>query len=128
MNDRIKRINELLKKEISKIILREVDLSEYLVTVTRADASPNLQEAKIYISVMPARIGYAKGVAGGPADRSNEIFSFLNRNIYNIQQQLNSRLNMRPVPKIIFKKEEKTEQAAKIEEILEDIKKEENKG
>ena len=115
MNERIKKINKLLKEEVSKVILREVDLSECLITVTRVNASPNLQEAKIYVSVMPT-------------DRSDEIFSFLNKNIYDIQQQLNNRLNMRPVPKIIFKEEKKTKQAARIEEILEDIKEEEKRG
>lgn len=113
MNNRIQRVNEVIKEELGRILIRELDLSGVLVTITRVDTSANLQEAKIYVSVMPI-------------DRSDEIFDFLNKNIYDIQQELNKRLNMRPVPKIIFKKEEKTQEAARIEELLEEIKDEEN--
>ncbi len=60
-----------------------------------------------------------------PEESEKKVFDLLNKNIYDIQQKLNKRLNMRPVPRIQFKKEEQTKEAAKIEEILEDIKKEE---
>ena len=110
MTHRIKRVNKLLKEEIGNIILKEVSLPECLVTITQADASPNLQQAKIYISVMPE-------------EKQEEVFEVLNNSIYNIQQELNKRLNMRPVPKIMFRKEEKTKQAARVEELLEKIRK-----
>ncbi|MFH1656792.1 MAG: 30S ribosome-binding factor RbfA [Candidatus Nealsonbacteria bacterium] len=109
MSDRIKRINELLKNEIGQILLREVDLSDVLLTITRVDASPNLQEAKVYVSTIPDR-------------EIDRIFIDLNKQVYSIQQDLNKRLNMRPVPKIKFRKEEMTKQAGKVEEILKKIK------
>ena len=73
----------------------------------------NIQEAKVYLSIMPD-------------ERSEEVFNFVNKSIYGIQQDLNKRLRMRPVPKIIFQREGKTKQAARIEEILEEIKEEEH--
>ncbi len=60
-----------------------------------------------------------------PEDKKERVFDSLNKNVYNIQQQLNKRLKMRPVPKIKFKEEKKTEEAARIEKILEEIKNEE---
>ncbi len=110
MTDRIKKVNELLKEEIGSLFLKELNLPECLTTITRVEASPNLQQARVYISVMPE-------------SKKEEVFEVLNKEIYSIQQGLNKRLNMRPVPKIIFKKEEKTEQAARIEELLEKIEK-----
>jgi len=113
MENRVQRINKVIKEELGKILIRELDLSEVLLTVTRVDTSSNIQESKVYISIMPE-------------DRFDDIFNFISKDIYSIQQELNKRLNMRPVPKIIFIKEEKTKKAARIEELLEEIKDKEN--
>ena len=110
MTNRIKRVNELLKKEIGSLFIKEINLPDCLTTITRIEASPNLQQARVYISVMPE-------------EKQEEVFKVLNQSIYNIQQELNKRLNMRPVPKIMFRKEEKTKQAARVEELLEKIRK-----
>ncbi len=108
--ERIQRVNQLIKKEISQIILREFDFPKnILVTVTRVDASRNLIHAKIYISVMPE-------------NETQQISEVLNQKIYDVQQRLNKRLKMRPIPKINFVVEKETAQAGKIEELLEEIK------
>jgi ribosome-binding factor A len=108
--DRSQRFNSLLIREINNIFLKELDLSEIgLVTITRVETSGNLIEAKVYVSVIPE-------------SRIDDVFRVLNRNIYDIQQIVNKRLRTRPIPKIIFKKENKTSEAGKIEDILEKIK------
>lgn len=110
MTKRIPRVNKLIKKELSQILLREVEFpSGVLVTITRVEASPNLGEAKIYVSVMPERL-------------ISRVFQILNRQIYEIQQALNKRLKMRPVPRIRFIQELKAKEAGRIEELLEKIK------
>ena len=112
MTERILQVNELLKAELGAIVLREVEMpQDALVTLTRADASPNLQQAKIYISVMPEE----KGV---------EVLKVLKREVYEIQQTLNKRLNMRPVPRIEWVLDNMTAEAQEIEKILDSIKKE----
>ena len=103
-------INQLIKKEISNIILKEVDIERsVLITVTRVETSSNLIQSKVYVSVFPE-------------ESFERAFNFLNRNIFHLQQELNKRLSMRPVPKIIFKKEEKAKEAGRVEEILEELK------
>ncbi|MDP4007306.1 MAG: 30S ribosome-binding factor RbfA [bacterium] len=112
MTERIPQVNELLQQELGTILLRELDFPENtLVTLTRVDASPNLQQAKIYISVMPE-------------EKAKEVFQLLQKKVYEIQQLLNKRLNMRPVPRIEWVLETKTAEAQVIEEILDKIKKE----
>ena len=107
--ERIQRVNQLIKKELSQLILREVNLPQnVLVTSTRVEVSRTLIQAKIYISVMPK-------------EQSPQALDVLNSQIYDIQQLLNKRLKMRPVPRIIFIKEEKTQEAGRIEELLEKI-------
>ena len=111
MNNRISRVNQLIQEELSQIILKEFDFpSDVLITLTRVETTSNLIQAKVYISVMPEK-------------KTKEILQILDRQIYQLQQKLNRRLKMRPVPRISFKEEKETSEAGRIEEILEKIKK-----
>jgi len=108
--NRVQSLNNLIKKEVSQILLRGLDLPDnVLATITQVETSSNIIQTKVYISVIPV-------------EKTDEVFQILKKEIYEIQQKLNKRLKMRPVPKIIFTKEEKTREAGKIEEILEKIK------
>lgn len=110
MRLRIQRVNQLLKREISQIFLREIEFpSGTLVTVTRVESSSNLIQAKVYVSCMPE-------------ERASEILRILNQRIYNIQQILNKRLEMRPIPRIKFLEEKETKEAGRIEELLKRVK------
>ncbi len=110
MSKRIQRVNQLIKKELSQILLREVDFSkDILVTITRVDTSPNLRESKVFISAVPE-------------DKTQRVLKALNQKIYELQQKINRRLKMRPVPRIRFSEERETAEAGRIEEILEKLK------
>ena len=110
MAKRIEQVNQLIKKELSQIILREIEFPDnVLVTLTRVDTSSNLTEAKVFLSAIPD-------------NRIKEIMDILNKNIYAIQQSLNKRLIMRPMPRIIFREEKEVREAGRIEEILEKTK------
>lgn len=112
--ERISRVNQLIKKELSKILFREIDFpEETLVTLTRVETSADLEEAKVYISVLPE-------------DKFVKVFEMLDKLVYFLQQKLNKRLRMRPLPRIKFVEEKKTAEASRIEELLEQIRKEEN--
>ena len=112
MSKRIQRVNQLIKKELGQILLREVEFpADTLVTVTRVETSPDLREGKIFISVIPEV-------------KTTRIIDFLNRKIYFLQQKLNKRLKMKFIPKIEFREEKETREAGRIEEILEKLKKE----
>lgn len=114
-NERLKRVNSLVQKELANIFLKETDFSGFLLTITRVETSANFQQAKVYLSVLPD-------------EATDKVFDFLNKNIYSFQKKLNRRLKMRPVPKIILVKEEKTKQAAKIEKLLKEVKKKNDFG
>lgn len=112
MSKRISRINELIKRELSQIIFKEFEFEkDTFLTLTRVETLSNLAESRIFISVFPE-------------EKEEKIFNFLNQNIYFLQQKLNQRLKMKPIPKIVFLKEKRTKEAAKIEAILEKLKKE----
>ena len=103
------RVNQLIKKELSQIILREVNFPKgVLATVTRVETSANLIQAKIYVSVIPE-------------DKLPRIIETLNKLVYYLQQKLNKRLRMRPIPRIEFVEERQTIEAGRVEELLEKI-------
>jgi len=105
MSDRLKKLNDLLRDEAGKILKKELEFNDVLVTVVRAEISPTLEHATVWISVFPE-------------SRGEQALREINRNIYSLQQMLNKRLIMRPVPKIRFEIDKTEEGADKIEKIL----------
>lgn len=109
--ERTLQVNQLIKKELGPIIFKGVDFPEgVLITLTRVETTPNLIQAKIYISVMPE-------------EKTSEAIDVLKKTAYELQQKLNRRLKMRPIPKIMFVEERATKQAGRVEELLEQVKK-----
>ena len=109
MSNRTQRVNELIKEELSQIILREMNFPRnVLVTIIKVNTSSDLTLATIYISVIPS-------------GKTKKIIQDLKKNIYNLQQLLNKRLRMRPIPKIRFLEQRGTTETEKIEQIFEKI-------
>jgi ribosome-binding factor A len=106
---RLLRLNELLKKEIGNIFLREIGFDDALVTITRVECATNGIVANVYVAVIPD-------------EKMDSTFAILGHEIYSIQQMINRRLRMRPIPKIRFIKEKAVREAEKVEKILHDIK------
>ena len=50
------QINELLRAEIAKIISLEIMMDNGLITVTHVNCSANLQNATVFISVLPENV------------------------------------------------------------------------
>ena len=93
ISQRERKINSLLRDEISKILLKDFTFSpEILVTLTRVVCSSNLIEAKAYISVWPE-------------EKSEGILNALQKSVYDVQYRINRALRQRPIPKIKFVKE-----------------------
>ncbi len=114
MTLRNKKINELIKRELGKIILKEVNFQEnILVTITEVKTSSDLDIADTYLGCIPE-------------EKTKEVISILEKKIWFIQQFLNKKLKMRKIPKIIFKEDKLLKKAENIERILEKIKKEKN--
>lgn len=90
MNFRLQRINDLLREEISKILLKEIDFeNNCIVTVTRADTAPNFSKSKIFFTVIPET-------------KEKYVLSQIKNNIYDIQKIINKKLKMKYVPRLFF--------------------------
>jgi len=112
---RIKRINELLKRQIGRIILEEIDFpNNVLVTVSRVETSQDVTHCKVSISVFPET-------------EIKSVLIILQKLIYHIQQLVNKSLRMRPVPQIRFVEEKEIPKIQRIETLLEKVRIEENR-
>ncbi len=109
---RIKKVNNLIWELMGQIFQRECQFpANSLVTILGVETSKDLLYSKITVSVFPA-------------EKREITLDYLNKNIYDLQQFLNKKLNMHPVPKIRFVLDATEEEAAKIEKLLEKLKEE----
>ncbi len=107
---RIERLQIKIREELGKIIAKEFDFAfGTLVTITRTELSEDLTAVRIYISVMPER-------------SEQNVLAEMKKDIYDVQQKFNKKMEMRPVPRIRFVIDETVREAAKIEEDLYNLK------
>jgi len=106
MSDRIAKVNKLLKQEVGKLILEDVDFPvNMVVTVIKADVSADLHYGDVYVSVMPK-------------DKEDEALRILEESAYPMQQKINRKLFMKPVPLVRFRLDFSGDKADRINELL----------
>ena len=102
---RAERINHLIREHISRLIARELEIPGALVTVTEVQTTKKLDHAVIFISVIPS-------------EKAPEALRMLSREAPRLQHILLKKLNIKPLPRIVFSIDKGLENAAKIEKIL----------
>ena len=106
---RIEKLNIFFKDELSKILDRDVEFSPgTLATITRVRTSSDAHYATVYVSILGA-------------DPRNAL-EILKKNVYALQQALNRKVNMRPVPRIRFAVDEEEERRESVEKSISDLK------
>jgi ribosome-binding factor A len=109
MSERIQKVNELIKRHLGEIFLKELDLKPGIfLTISKVDTSADLRYARTFISVFPYK-------------ESDYAMKTLSKELYSIQGALNKKLSMRPLPRIEFFLDSTEEEADKIEKILLDL-------
>lgn len=107
---RSERVSELLKREISLLLDREVkDPDVGFVTVTAVEISDDLQYARIFVSVL------------GEAEKRHRAMEGLERAKGFLRRELGRRVELRYVPEIRFFLDESLDHALRIGEILRKI-------
>ena len=112
-SQRQRKVQELLVQEISQIIRRELkDPHVGFVTITDAEVSPDLRHARVFYSVL------------GDQSQREETGKALNRAAGFIRGEFARRASMRYVPEIRFYFDASVEQGARIHQLLEQVKRE----
>jgi ribosome-binding factor A len=107
---RADRLNEQLRQEVSLLLRDEVrDPRVGIVTITAVEASPELDHAKIYFTLLGDEEEKEAALAG-----LRSASSFLRR-------ELGRRLHMRRIPELHFAIDRVLEQAGRIEDLLRQV-------
>jgi len=108
--ERALKFNELIKKELGKILFDFLETAPgVLVTITRVVTTSDMFHSAVFVSIYPT-------------PETGKILSKLSRHVYEIQQLLNKKLKVRPVPKIRFINDTNPEEASEVEKLLNEIK------
>ena len=109
-NNRINRIDEELKKEISNIVsydLKNPNITG-LISITKVKVTPDLKYAKAYVSIINSK-------------NKKNTFVHLKKASGFVRTEIAKRVNLRITPEIIFELDDSIEYGAKIDSILKDI-------
>lgn len=110
MSRRTERIEDLLRREISELLLRQVqDPRVSLASVVAVEVSPDLRHAVVRVSVL-----------GEDAHRQEAIDGLQHARGY-IRSQLAGRLRLRAVPDLSFKLDRGAEHSQRITDLLESL-------
>jgi ribosome-binding factor A len=111
-NRRLAQVNELLREEIGKILVRETsDPILSALTVTEVRSCPDLSTARVF--VMCRRIGAGEDIGTQEnLDYAAEI----------VQKSIGSRIRLKKTPHLHFVVDQTEEQASRIEELLDQVK------
>ena len=109
MKHRLLRVNELLKRELSAIITRELSFEGALVTLNQVDVTPDLKHAHAYISVL------------GKEGEAAAAMAKLEENRIILQAALAKSVTLKYTPHLVFHLDDSIERGARVFEILQEI-------
>ena len=109
-NNRIGRIDEEYRKELSQIIgydLKNPNVTG-MISVTKVKVTPDLKYAKVYVSILNSK-------------NITETMDGLKKSSGFIRTELAKRINLRNTPELVFEIDDSMEYGAKIDSILKEI-------
>ncbi|MCS1351275.1 30S ribosome-binding factor RbfA [Mechercharimyces sp. CAU 1602] len=104
---RVSRVGEQVKKELSQLLQQELkDPRIGFVTVTAVEMSGDLQQAKVFISVL------------GSDEQKEATLAGLSRAKGFLRSEIGRRIHMKHTPELLFKFDESVEYGQHIEKLL----------
>jgi ribosome-binding factor A len=111
MSRRTDRVSDVLRAELSDLLLREVkDPRVRLVSITQVDLSPDLKRAVIKVSVL-----------GDEEEKRLETVEALRHARGFLRTELSHRLRLRVTPELVFELDRGAEHSRKISDLLESL-------
>lgn len=109
-SNRLGRIDEELKKEISSIITYDLKNPNItgMISVTKAKITPDLKYAKVYVSILNSK-------------NVKETLAGLKKSSGFVRTEVAKRINLRITPEIIFILDDSMEYGERIDKILKEI-------
>ena len=108
MKHRQLRVNEVVKRELSGIITRDIRFDGALVTIHDVDVTPDMKSAHVFVSIL----GSATGAS---------VINKLEEHRVALQTELSRRVVLKYTPHLIFHLDDSIERGARVLEILKDL-------
>jgi ribosome-binding factor A len=115
MKHRMLRVNEVVKRELSGIIAREISFEGALVTVNHVEVSPDLKTAQVFVSVLGSESG-------------ESVMKKLEVHRPAFQSELARRVTMKFTPHLVFHLDESIARGSRVVEILQEIESDDRKN
>jgi len=110
---RSQRLGQQIHRDISSLLEQELaDLTRGMLTFTRVKLSDDLRYAKVYYSFL-----------GSDEDR-RQVEEYLTRHNGRIRSQIGKSLRVRNIPELMFRFDPSVEEGIRIEQLLNEIKRE----
>ena len=110
---RVEKMQELMKQELSQIILREMkDPRIGFVTVTQVRMSSDLSRAEIYLSLL------------GSEEETKQTLDVLKKSLGFLRTEIGKRIRMRYAPELVLRLDDSLEYSSNIQRLLLQIEKE----
>ncbi len=109
MSHRIRRISEILKRELGLLIGREITFPVPLVTVSGVDITPDLRNAHVFITALCN------------AQERGEILGLLEKNRPHLQSEIARRVVLKQTPHLHFAFDTSIERGSRVIEILDEL-------
>lgn len=108
--NRMNRIDEQLKEEISKIINQEIQDPNFtgIVSVNSVKTTPDLRYSRVFVTMIGCK-------------SQKENLAILKKSSGYIRTLVAKRVNLRMTPELVFEFDESIEYGAKIDRILKDM-------
>ena len=109
MKHRLERVREVIKRELSEIIVRDLTFPGALVTVQEVDITPDLKHAHVYVSVL-----------GGEAEKKQAL-AILHDHRKTLQAAMSKRVVLKYTPQLHFEFDTALERGTRVIDLLEKI-------
>ena len=102
------RVNEVVRRELSMIITRDLTFDDALVTINQVDVTPDLKNAHVFVSVL------GKGSPKAVIEKLETQRTIL-------QAELSKKVVLKYTPHLVFHLDNSTERGARVFKILQEI-------
>ena len=102
MSQRVLRVSELLKREISMVLERHYRFDGVILTVHDVQATPDLKQCFSYVGII------------GKAQSGEAIIDKLNKQRGAIQREVHKRITMKSSPQIFFRLDQSVDRGVRI--------------
>ncbi len=109
MKNRLDRVNELIKRELSDLVRRELTFTAKLVTIQQVDITADLKHAHVYVGVI------------GTFDEQKQALAELHDKRQRLQTEISKRVVLKWTPQLHFKLDSAGERGDRILQILDDL-------